>query len=277
MQLYSTKYPIIDVWDVRTFGSELLLVLENETDTFLAYYKADYDIFISHDLGRERSSIIRPENPYATKFHEILDVICSKVNKQTIRAFHYTRMTDDEIAILRREGIHVSTPETLRQRLQSLVNSGRLTHDAAERFYADSPFQSCQIHARSGKFWLTSHPVAIDDSGVAPLMERWGGEVASMHVRDTALSSLLLTIGEARIIEVAVPLCASKHSYCASNAIVASFARACGAKSSKSAFDLYVENALPPTSIIAVHTKGDITFENMGRIYPEGYVNIDMD
>jgi hypothetical protein len=148
---------------------------------------------------------------------------------RTIRAFHYTRLTEDEVTSLFRSGVHVSTPETLRQRLEAVVVSGGLAGDVANRLYAESPFHSDQFHARSGKFWLTSHPVAVDDGGVVPLMEHWGGEVASMWVRDLALSAPLLKLGRARIIEIAVPLSATKHSYHAGKAVVATFARCCGA------------------------------------------------
>jgi hypothetical protein len=268
--------PTIDVWDVRTFDSELLVRLEANADLIRAYFETDYRIFLSHDLGRgPERSILRPENPHASDFYELLDVVGLQMGTRTIRAFHYTRLTENEVASLLRSGIHVSKPETLRQRLEAVVVSGSLARDVADRLYAESPFHSDQLHARSGKFWLTSHPVAVDDRGVVPLMERWGGEVASMWVRDRALSALL-KLGRARIIEVAVPLGATKHSYDAGKAVVATFARSRDAIPSKFAFDLYVETALPATAVLAVHTKGDAAFESMGRDYPEAFIDVDV-
>jgi hypothetical protein len=38
---------------------------------------------------------------------------------------------------------------------------------------------------------MTSHPVCVGDGGVEPLLKHWGGEVASMWVRDEALLSPL--------------------------------------------------------------------------------------
>lgn len=269
--------PAIDVWDARTFDSELLAQLEADADLIRAYFQTDHQIFLSHDLGRgPEQSILRPENPHASDFYELLDAIGLQMGTRTIRTFHYTHLTKDEIASLLRSGIHVSTPETLRRRLEAVVVSGELARDVADRLFAESPFHSDQLHARSGKFWLTSHPVAVDDSGVMPLLERWGGEVASMWVRDLALSALLLKLGRARIIEVAVPLGATKHSYDAAKAVVATFARSRGAIPSKFAFDLYVETALPATAVLAVHTKGDAAFESMGRDYPEGFIDVDV-
>jgi hypothetical protein len=268
---------IIDVWDVRTLDSELLVHLEETAELIRAYFETDHQIFLSHDLGRgPRQSILRPENPHATDFYELLEAIGLRMGTRTIRAFHYTRLTDDEVTNLLQSGIHVSTPETLRQRLEAVVASGGLAREVADRLYAESPFHSDQLQARAGKFWLTSHPAAVDDSGVVPLLERWGGEVASMWVRDPALSAALAELGKPRIIEVAVPLSATKHSYNAAKAVVATFARSHGAIPSKFAFDVYVENALPATAVLYIHTKGDDAFESIGRDYPEGFVDVDV-
>ena len=275
--MMAAAQPTIDVWDVRTFDSELLVQLEANADLIRAYFETDHRIFLSHDLGRglERF-ILRPENPHMSDFYKLLDVIGLQMGTRTIRAFHYTRLTENEVASLLRIGIHVSKPVTLRQRLEAVVVSGGLARDVADRLYAESPFHSDQLHARSGKFWLISHPVAVDDSGAEPLMERWGGEVASMWVRDRALSGPLLKLGGARIVEVAVPLGATKHSYDAGKAVVATFARSRGAIPSKFAFDLYIETALPATAVLVVHTKGDAAFESMGRDYPEGFIDVDV-
>ena len=109
-----------------------------------------------------------------------------------------------------------------------------------------------------------------------PLMECWGGEVASMWVRDPALRAPLLKLGRARIIEVAVPLSATVNNFTAARAVVATFARSRGAIPDKLAFSLFVERALPATAVLAVHTESDPAFESMGRDYPEGFIDVDV-
>ncbi|MES2176114.1 MAG: hypothetical protein V4523_19540 [Pseudomonadota bacterium] len=52
--------------------------------------------------------------------------------------------------------------------------AGAFTKEVADRLFADSPYQSDQLAARSGKFWMTSHPVDIEDGGVEILLESWG-------------------------------------------------------------------------------------------------------
>lgn len=269
---------VIDVWDVQTLDADLLMRLEARADLIGAYFETENQIVLSHDLGRgPKRSFLRPENPHSTEFYELLEEISHHMGARTIRAFHYTRLSEDEVSILLQSGIHVSTRETLRQRLDAVVGSGAVARDVADRLYAGSPFHSDQLEARSGKFWLTSHPVVVDDSGVTPLLERWGGEVASMWLRDSLVAATLAKVGCPRIIEVAVPLSATRHSYGAAKAIVATFARSRGAFPDKFAFNLYVENALPATAVLAVHTRGDAAFESMGRDYPDGFVDVQID
>jgi len=60
-----------------------------------------------------------------------------------------------------------------------------------------------QHDSRAEKFWATSHPQRVDDSGVEPLMKHWGGEAASMWMKDAALLERLAGVGRARFVGVA--------------------------------------------------------------------------
>src|SRR2546429_453167 len=123
----STTQVIIDVWDARTLDSGLLERLEPNADLIRAYFDTDHKTFLSHDRSRDPGrSIFRPENPHAAGYYEMLSWVTERMKERTIRAFHYTRLTQAETAKLMQHGIHLSTPETLRQRLDSVVASGDL-------------------------------------------------------------------------------------------------------------------------------------------------------
>ena len=224
----------------------LLALLEEHADLVRNYLEIDHQIFISHDLGRGPGrSILRPENPHASGFYDLQEAIGREMEERTIRAFHYTRPTDSEVETLKHDGVHLSTPVSLQRRLDAVAVGGP-ARGVADKLYAESPFHSDPLKARSGKFWMTSHPTAIDDSGVAPLLKHWGGEVASMWIRNEALSAQLASLGKPRIVEVAVPMSATRHSYHAGKAVVATFARSRGSTPGKLAFDLFVVQPLPP-------------------------------
>ncbi len=267
----------IDVWDLATFDPELTGRLTPHAGLVADYFARDHAIFLGHDLGRGPGrSLLRPDNPYADRFQAFREGLIEVLKARTIRAWHYTRLTDAEVDALRREGPHVSTPVTLKRRLGTLVEARALSAAQAAALYAASPFHTDQRDARSDKFWMVSHPLAIDDGGVEPLMAHWGGEGASMFQRDPDLLGPLARIGRPRIVELAIPLSATRHAYCAVEAVVATFGRAEGAIPSKQAFDLYIGAALPGDAVREIHTEGEATFAAMGRTHPRGFVDVDL-
>ncbi len=267
----------IDLWNYGSFDDELCRFLEPNGQLIRDYFETDHAIFLSHDLCRGPArSPIRPDNPHAGAYYSLLDELDQLMLVRTIRAYHFTRLTDQEVDDLRLSGIHLSTPESLQHRLDALVASGHLLPADAEVLYTKSPFHSEQRQGRNGKFWMTSHPVSVDDSGVVPLLERWGGEVASFWLRDPQLSSSLAEIGTARVIEIAAPLAKTRHSHSAATAAVATFVRRIGAIPEKSDFDLYANAPLNPSTVLTVHTEGEAAFAEIGKSYPPGFINVDI-
>ena len=240
---------LTDVWDAKTFDPVLTAQLHDQIDVITDYVARDREIFLAHELGRSRS-LMRPENVHAGAFIALREAMGEAMKNRTIRAWRYTRLTDAEVELARRDGIHLSTPQTLRTRLETLVVSGDLTGAQLEALDAASPFHE-ELKSRSEKFWLASHPIPIDDGGVEPLMAHWGGEVGSMWLKDEALLAPLAKIGRPRILEVAVPLALTNHAFSAGCAVVATYGRAQGAR-----------------------PEGEVGFDAMGRSHPAGFVNV---
>jgi hypothetical protein len=97
-----------------------------------------------------------------------------------------------------------------------------------------------------------------------------------MWTKDPVLLATLAAMGRPYIVELAVPLAQTRHSYSAAQAVVATFGRALGCFPSKYAFDLYVTTALPADWILRVHSEGDPSFHRMGVKYPLGYLHVDL-
>jgi hypothetical protein len=274
---YNVASDLIDVWDAKTFDDELSAVMATQAAVIRDYVTTDNQIFLAYDLGRSNENYFyRPENPYASAFFALEEAVAQLMQSRTMRAWHYTRLTAAEVDKLRNEGIQLSTPETLRTRLDLLVASGALSPQMADELYAGSPFHSDQLAARSGKFWMSSHPVAVRDSGVQPLMARWGGEVASMWTKDPVLLAPLAVAGKARVIELSVPLSLTRHSLSAGQAVVATFGRTLGCALGKHSFDLYVTRPLGPDSVLRVHGEDDSSFHAIGLTIPDGYLDVDI-
>jgi hypothetical protein len=255
---------LIDVWNVDTFDADLTAKLRANADLIRNSMMTDRKI----DLEREASSPKGPyrDNPYRANFLKLVEEIGREMEARTIRAWHYTRLTDAEIDKIRADGVYPSTLETLRQRLDAAVTAGLFTAETADTLFAASPFHE-QLDGRSNRFWMTSHPAAIDDSCVTLLLGNWGGESAYFWLQDAALQELVATIGVPRVLEMAVPLNATCCAYWAGQAVVATFGRTLGYRPGH-AFDLCCIRALGPESVIAVHSQGGPAFTTLARGYP---------
>ena len=99
--------------------------------------------------------------------------------------------------------IYPSTLDTIRRRLNARVAAGDFTAEAAEKLFAASQFQNTsQAEARSNKFWMTSHPIPHDDSGVELLLGNWGGEGVYFWLQDTMLENIVAQIGKPHVLEL---------------------------------------------------------------------------
>jgi hypothetical protein len=265
----------IDVWSVETFDAELVELLSAEADMIRAYMERDLAIFRTFEIatGPDRP-LFRPCNDHAAAFMALKERVMSLMAKRTIRAWHYTRLSDAEADALRANGVILSTIDTLKARLAARVYAGEMSRATADAALRASPFHSDQRGSRSNKFWMVSHPVEIDDSGVEPLMAHWGGEVAHFWLKDADRLAILATVGKRSIVELAVPLSATDHAYSAAEAVVAAFGRSLGGIPESRAFDLFAEEPLPGSAILAIHRDGDPNFGAMARSYPSGYVNV---
>lgn len=268
---------LIDVWSLQTFDVDLRTVLTKHADLVRNHMRAEHEIFVTYDLGRAPNrSLVRPNNPYSGAFLALEEALGELMQSRTIRAWHYTRLTATEVDTLCRDGIHLSTPATLRNRLDAAVVAGTLDAHLANALYAASPFHSEQLGARLDKFWMASHPIAINNPGVQPLMAHWGGEVASMWTKDPVLLAPLAVTGKPRVIEVAAPLAVTHQSYTAAKSVVATFGRTLGCVPSKHDFDLYITSPLCADAVLRIHTEGDESFNAIGLTYPESYVDVDV-
>lgn len=261
---------LIDTWNVETFDPALLAELAASAVLIRNYLET------SRRQSRERKVSTRltayPENPHAGDYLALKERLMGVMSSRTIRAWHYTRLTDAEVDDVRRNGVHLSTLETIRARFARQVAAGLMTQEIAERLFADSPFQGDQHAARAGKFWMVSNPIVPTSGAVRLLLASWGGEAAYFWQQSPELKLLLTTIGTPRVIEIAMPLAHSRHGYHASEAVVAAYARTLGGRPDGGSFDLYSQSALGPEAIIAIHSEGEESFARIARGYPSEYI-----
>lgn len=265
---------IIDVWDIETFDAELRSNLDAHSNLIRDYMSTNRRQSLEREASDHTGAY--PENTFASAFMKVEEyIVMPLMEARTIRAWHYTRVTDREVDIIRRDGIYPSSRANFRARLDAEVAAGSFSARIADRLFADSPYQSDQRNSRSGKFWAVSNPHSIDDSGVELLLESWGGEAAYFWQRDEGLQELLKQIGRGRVLEVATPLSYSRHAFYAARAVVATYGRMLGCVPDNGGFELYTSKPLSAQNVIAVHSYGDPSFDTMARGYPASFIERD--
>ena len=93
---------IIDVWNVETFDDELRGDLDVHGDVIRDYMLTSRREWLEREASDR--TMPYPENPYAGEFIWVKEHIMRLMEARTIRAWHYTRMTDEEIGALRQGG-----------------------------------------------------------------------------------------------------------------------------------------------------------------------------
>jgi hypothetical protein len=257
---------VIDVWNIDTFDVALSSFLIENRQRLSDYFCQDRKNYLEREASDGRQ--LYPDNPYAALFYMFAEEISRWMNSRCIRAWHYTRLTDSEVEIVRREGVHLSSINALKSRLDSLVFQGELRRKDAQLILASSPLRSDKFDSRSGMFWMTSHPLNVEYTGVKRFLAHWGGESAHFCHEEGLVLDLLSKIGKPRVIEMSVPLSSTRHAYRAAEAIIANFARSVGCHAERSSFDLSAHAPLGPETLIRVHTLGEAEFSKIARGYP---------
>jgi hypothetical protein len=271
--LIERVYVPIDVWDLATFDEALLTELDSERDLLRDYALTETRQFLEREAAG--GWVPHKSNAYAERRNYFLErVIMPMMEERTLRAWHHTRLTDNETALLKSEGIHVSSLETIRRRLDVQVSAGLPTGEQADALYAASPFRQ-RGETRSGKFWMTAYPRATrGDSGVDLLFQHWGGEGVYFWLeKHPELVELVKKMGRPRAIELAVPLRVTRAAYSAAQSVVATLVRTLGGEPDWADFDLYTMSALGPESVLQIHTEGEPDFAALAHGYPAGFIN----
>jgi len=262
---------IIDVWDVQTYDTALVAMLAKYGQLLFDYFRTDQEIDAEYKASNH---IMRRDNPFAPAFMRLVDEVSGEMNSRTIRGWHYTRMTDDELERVRSAGLAPSTIQGLRDRLDLRVTAGDFTEAQADAIFAGSPFHG-QAASRGGKLYMIANPEPHDYDGLEGILGHWGGESAYFWQEDPDILDLLSVTGQAAIIEIAMPMSASEHLASAGSSVVHRFALSLGCSCETKDFELYTTQPLPTSAILNVHVDGDDLFQRVARGYPERYPNED--
>ncbi|HET9640269.1 MAG TPA: hypothetical protein VFP12_13785 [Allosphingosinicella sp.] len=264
----------IDVWDVDTFDTELRTLLDDHSELIRSYWRESSRLF----MEREAQTLRGPpeENIHGGAYVRLKERLGGLMERRTIRAWHFTRLTEQEVESIRLAGMQPMSLDLIQHRLAAVVGEGLLHRHDSEALYATSPFHDRLADGRSARIWLAATPYPIDDSGVRELLELWGGESVSFIHRQGRLHELLRTIGRPRILEIALPLAATTRAFSAGENVLDHYSFRLGCTGGwGGGADIVAVEPIRPDWILKVHSAGDPSFEAMARGYPERFTGVE--
>jgi len=263
---------VIDIWDVATLDGELTSALGENADLICSYWSENARLF----REREAQTVRGPpeENRFSNAYQELKERVGKLMESRTIRAWHYTRLTDAEVARIRTDGIQPMTLAMIRERLDAAVVDGAMDSTAANALFDASPYHRQIDGNRQDKTWFAAEPFSVASSDVEELLATWGGESIGWAHRSGPTRDLLMGIGRPRVLEVELPLLSSTRVYEAGCAVIDAYSLQLGCSGAwPPGADIVVVEPVLPEWIVDVHSEGDEAYRLMGRGYPSAYVN----
>lgn len=258
---------VIDLWHPDSFDDELTALLETTGDLLANYHLEDSRLLKESNESNPYHS--PKSNHYYRDFCDFVEgVLKEAIYARTVRVWHYTRLLDYEVDSICSQ-ISCSTLTTLSERLNAAASNGWLTPSDVKTIYAQSALHS-QSRQRSGLFCATTVPINYESSLVSLLLENWGGEATYFHLRDKNIETKLKGIGEARILEVAIPMKQDQHALTSAYTVAAAWAKSGGLRHDVSGADIFLREGLDESKVLRVHSQSDPTFETIGKSYPLG-------
>ena len=177
-----------------------------------------------------------------------------KILKQySLRGFHCTRLTEEEIFFIRKHGLTLQNLNTLCKRIDKLVVSNQMSKQIADCLMDNN--QSGAIN-RANKLWFCFFPPHVaGQHGIERFFRHWGGEALyNSHENNPVTGEWLQKIGTPCVIEALVPLKSMPDIRLPYGQFIRSYLKDKGYFIEKGIeFEGYIIEPLNPINIIDIH------------------------
>jgi hypothetical protein len=256
---------IISTGDIGTFDPALRAFFAESTELIKAYHERDAELEADRRVGGMK--YLTERNPSGDAYMRFREQLAELFKARTVRCWHYTRLTDDEIADIRAHGVTPGSIASMEARVARQVKAGRISAAEQAAIIAGSPLcDTEQAQIRVGQFWVTDRALHPSDDGVELLLGHWGGEVVYFWLQDDALIERLQGLGAPVVLELAVPVALTRHALSFAESALSSVVEALGYPRQMPGIDAYLTKPLGPDGIIKVYTPDDAAFHSLGAV-----------
>lgn len=246
----------------ETWSSPLVHLLKKNLRLLQDHVGFERDRYARLGTGLSKRELALNTNPFEEARRSLFSRIDACVRGKGLRAYHCTRLTHDELAGMRQDGMHCLGDASTAERLARRVAQGDLTQGSATRLLMrlrsraiDSPT------ARVGKIWAVASPRALsDEDGLIQPLRYWGGE--AIFVFGDSDCEKLANIGTASIVEFEAPIDRLVFSSLAED-LAARFVHLFAGGDNESGSDLCIAGSIPADKVLNIFTRADPQFERL--------------
>jgi len=188
---------IIDRLD--TWPQHVLSYIENEGKTIHQYLKFEREID-ERAITEVALRFRKPKNPYLKKWLEVLNKIEDNLKDCKLVGFHCTKLTQDEIDNVLRNGLEPLSPGLTNRRLKDLFDNKFMDSESYKELINNN--QSNETN-RSGLIWYTlcSTVFKKNEGGLFRFFKLWGGESIYKHnEHNPKIKKVLSSVGKPCIV-----------------------------------------------------------------------------
>ena len=177
-----------------------------------------------------------------------------------ILGWHYTRLTDAEVEVIRRKGMQLPDAEMLASRIDGLVKTSLITPDIARRLKSEN-----RASEQSGGVYFCFFPPRNDDEGaIGRFFRHWGGEALYVYHEDDPITSPAIScVGTPCIVEADVPISLLRMEGNLVPSIYLRYLASCDATIKYDDYEDRIEHPLPAKSVRRVIAFPDPDFYSL--------------
>jgi hypothetical protein len=192
--------------EVETWPLPLLEYLASQHEMLLAHarhHRKTIHAYLNPTAGHVPMALM-PSNPHIQARERATLKILQLVQSTTLRGWHCTRLTDQEVKYIMSHGMQPPNLQVLCERIRRLEADGVLSNEIAERLVAEN---QADDDNRRGMIWFCFfEPRLADQWGIERFFRCWGGEALyNSHEDDPITGNALRIIGRPCLIEADVP------------------------------------------------------------------------
>ncbi len=188
--------------DKNTWHKDLLDLIESNRPLIRKYKYVETYNFNLHEAAKECTPVdyknLDRTNNYNDDFESLKECVKFELKKLTIIGYHATRLTNEEITKIKKDGLITSSKENCYKRAENLLLDGYITKEECNYIKSlcilNSPFESDRL----GQIWFESGncDISTKNIGLNNLYKDYGGETIRNGIEGTPLLKKLNAISK---------------------------------------------------------------------------------